>query len=242
MLEWWEAMNLYGMVTHIGGIHLAHLVMAERMAKAVGDEEFARQCRAWLEAGSRSMEEKMWAGTHYLLYNEPKTGRRSDLVFGYQLDGDWMAAFHGLPGVFRADRAAATLDTIRKVNAALTRFGAADVATPAGEISEGVGYGAITFFVPEIDILGCTYMYAGQREFGLELVRRCQVALNQAWGCTWDQPNVLRGDSGQKILGQHLVQNMLLWIVPAAAQGKDPAGFCAPGGLVARILAAAGGA
>jgi uncharacterized protein (DUF608 family) len=241
MLEWWEAMNLYGMVTHIGGIHFAQLVMAERMAKAVGDQDFADQCRAWLNAGSRSMEEKMWAGTHYLLYNEPKTGRRSDLVFGYQLDGDWMARFHGLPGVFRPDRVAVTLDTIRTLNAALTSYGAADVVTPAGEIAEGVGYGAITFFVPEIDILGCTYLYAGQREFGLELVRRCQVALNQAWGSTWDQPNVLRGDSGQKVLGQHLVQNMLLWIVPAAAQGKDLAGFCAPGGLVDRMISAARG-
>jgi hypothetical protein len=148
-------------------------------------------------------------------------------VFGCQLDGDWMARFHGLAGVFRPDRAA------------LTKYDAADVVTPAGAIAEGVGYGAITFFVPEIDILGCTYIYAGQRELGLELVRRCQVALNQAWGSTWDQPNVLRGDSGQKVLGQHLVQNMLLWIVPAAAQGKDLAGFCAPGGLVDRMITAA---
>ena len=79
----------------------------------------------------------------------------------------------------------------------------------------------------------------GPREFGLELIRRCQYALNIEWGYTWDQPNVLRGDSGQKTLGTFLVQNMLLWIVPAAAEGKDLAGFCAPGGFVDRILQAA---
>jgi uncharacterized protein (DUF608 family) len=242
MLEWWEAMNMYGMSAHIGGIHLAQLVMTERMAREVGDTEFAAQCRAWLAGGSRSMEEKMWTGTHYLLYYEPATGRKSDLVFSCQLDGDWMTRFHGLPGVFRADRAKTVLQTVRRLNAALTPYGAADVATPAGGIAEGVGYGAITFFVPEIDMLGCTCMYAGEREFGLELVRRCQVALNQAWGSTWDQPNVIRGDSGQKILGQHLLQNMILWIVPAAAQGKDLAGFCSPGGLVDRMVKAARGA
>jgi hypothetical protein len=38
---------------------------------------------------------------------------------------------------------------------------------------------------------------------------------------------VLRGDSGQKTLGTFLVQNMLLWIVPAA-EGKDLAGFVRP--------------
>lgn len=67
LLEWFEAVALFGMVTHVGGIHLAQLMIAERMARKVGDTEFARQCREWLEAGSRSMEEKMWAGSYYLL-------------------------------------------------------------------------------------------------------------------------------------------------------------------------------
>jgi hypothetical protein len=143
MAEWWEAMNLYGMVTHIGGIHFAQLVMAERMAKAVGDDEFAKQCHAWLDA--RHTAPPMWSR------------------------------------------------------------------------------------LPE----------RSQRELGLELIRRCQVALNRAWGSTWDQPNVLRGDSGQKVLGKRLVQNMLLWIVPAAAQGRNLQGFCAPGGMVDRMISAA---
>jgi hypothetical protein len=66
-----------------------------------------------------------------------------------------------------------------------------------------------------------------------------QRALNQKWGYTWDQPNVFRGDTGEKTLGSQLLQSMLLWIVPAAAQGKDVAGFCAPGGLVDRMIWAA---
>jgi uncharacterized protein (DUF608 family) len=238
MLEWFEAVKLYGMVTHIGGIHLAQLAIAERVAARAGDADFARKCRSWMEAAGRSLEGKLWNGSSYLLYSEPATGRRSDLVFGYQLDGDWMAKFHGLPGVFRADRARTTLDTIRRVNAAITPWGAADLAAPDGRQAEGVGYGAVTFFVSEMSILASTYMYDGQREFGLELARRLQAALNQEWGCTWDQPNILRGDTGEKTLGSQLLQSMLLWCVPAAAFGKDLAGFCEPGGLVARMIAA----
>ena len=184
----------------------------------------------------------MWAGTHYLLYNEPKTGRRSDLSLAYQLDGDWMAKFHGLPGVFRPDRAKITLQTMKRTNIALTPYGAANLATPEGRESEGVGaeeYGAGTFFVPELDMLGATYMYEGERDFGLELVRRCQVALNQRWGSTWDQPNVMRSDTGQKTLGTHILHNMFLWTVPSAALGQDFAAFCAPGGLVDRMIKAA---
>jgi uncharacterized protein (DUF608 family) len=239
MLEWFEAVKLYGMVTHIAGIHLAQLAMAERMAVRVGDTEFAGQCRAWIAAASRSLEEKLWNGSSYLLYSEPKTGRRSDLVFGYQLDGDWMAKYHGLPGVFRPGRAKTVLETIRHVNAAITPYGAADLAALDGRQSEGVGYGAVTFFVSEMSILVSTYLYDGQREFGLELARRMQVALNQRWGYTWDQPNVLRGDTGEKTLGSQLLQSMFLWCVPAAAMGVNLAEFSAPGGLVDRMMKAA---
>ena len=40
---------------------------------------------------------------------------KSDLVFSCQLDGQWMAEHHGLPGVFRPDRVAATLATIEQL-------------------------------------------------------------------------------------------------------------------------------
>ena len=128
------------------------------------------------------MEEKMWAGSYYLLYNEPKTGKKSDLVFGYQLDGQWMVKFHGLPGIFRADRVKATLETIKRLNASITKFGASDVVTPQGNLAEGIGYGINTFFVPEVDILGATYMYEGQREFRTRTDSALPVCLERRMG------------------------------------------------------------
>ena len=75
--------------------------MAERMAKHMNDEEFADQCQEWIEQGSQQMESKLWTGEYYLAYFEPENNKKSDLVFGYQLDGDWMAKYHGLAGVFQ---------------------------------------------------------------------------------------------------------------------------------------------
>ncbi len=43
----------------------------------------------------------MWTGEYYLNFYEPETGKKSDDVMGYQLDGEWAARYHGLPGVFR---------------------------------------------------------------------------------------------------------------------------------------------
>ena len=47
------------------------------------------------------MEAKLWAGKYYLSYYEPEKNKKSDLIFGYQLDGEWMTSYHGLAGVFR---------------------------------------------------------------------------------------------------------------------------------------------
>ena len=63
------------MTPHVGGIHLAHLRIVERMAKTAGDQEFAEECKKWLDQGSASMENKLWAGKYYLAYYEPDSGR-----------------------------------------------------------------------------------------------------------------------------------------------------------------------
>ena len=237
-LEWFEAILWFGMTSHVGGIHLANLRMAERMAEKVGDTAFAEQCRDWFTQGSRAMENQMWSDGYYLAYYEAKTGRKSDDIFAYQLDGDWMAKFHGLKGVFRPDRARITLDTITRTCVKLTHYGAVNLARPDGSFAEGVGYGPNAFFVPEVYMLAMTYMYAGQRELGLELARRCLQALITS-GSEWNQPNMLRADNGQELFGSHYDQNMMLWALPAAMEGKDVAAASAPSGLVDRIMRAA---
>jgi uncharacterized protein (DUF608 family) len=238
-LEWFEGILWFGMTAHVGGIHLANLEMAERMARKVGDASFADQCRRWFEEGSRAMETEMWAGKYYLAYYEPKTGRKSDDIFAYQLDGDWMARFHGLPDVFRKTRVMMTLKTIERTCVPLTPYGAVNMARPDGKLAEGVGYGPNAFFVPEVYMLAMTYMYAGERDFGLELARRCVQAVTLESGSEWNQPNIVRGDNGLPLFGSHYDQNMMLWALPAAIVGESLDAPCRPGGLVERVCTAA---
>jgi uncharacterized protein (DUF608 family) len=241
-LEWFEAILWFGMTSHVGGIHLANLKMAQRMAEKVGDHEFARQCREWFEKGSRSMEDKMWAKGYYLAYSEPKTGKRSDDIFAYQLDGEWMVRFHGLPGVFRSERVKRTLGTITRTCLAVAPEGVANFATAEGKLPQGVGYGAIAYFTPELFMLAMTYMYAGEKDRGMEIARRGMHAMTIVEGSIWNQPNLISGDNGDRLFGSHYDQNMMLWALPAAWEGKDIAGACAPGSFVDRILEAAKGA
>lgn len=239
-LEWFEAILWYGMTPHVGGIHLANLRMAERMAEKVRDKAFAAQCREWFREGSHALETELWTGKYYLAYYEPTAEKKSEDIFAYQLDGDWMVRFHGLPGVFDPGRAKTTLETIKRTCVSLTPYGAVDMAHPDGTLAQSVGYGPYAFFVPELYMLAMTYMYdAGQREFGLDLARRCTEVLTIENGFEWNQPNIVRGDNGEPLFGSHYDQNMMLWALPAAAAGQDIKEFCAPGGFVDRIIQAA---
>jgi uncharacterized protein (DUF608 family) len=245
-LDWFEGNGWFGMTPHVGGIHLAQLRIVQRMAERVGDREFSAQCQKWLEQGSASLENKLWAGQYYLAYYEPESGKKSDLVFGYQLDGDWMCFYHGLPGVFRPERAKTTLDTIRRTCLALAPYGAANFANPDGTPAEsekfmaegwGLDYGTYGYFPPEVWMLAATYLYHGQRETGLELARNCVQGIVK-FGHTWTQPNIVNGATGERIYGSDYYQNLMLWALPAGIERKGLAQACTQGGLIDRVIKA----
>ncbi len=245
-LDWFEGNGWYGMTPHVGGIHLAQLRMAERMAEKVGDREFAEQCRRWFEQGSKSMETKLWTGKYYLAYYEPESGKKSDLVFGYQLDGDWMCFFHGLPGVFQPERAKTTLETIKNTCMAIAPYGAANFANPDGTVSDtknsmaegwSMDYGAYSFFTPEAWMLAGTFLYHGHNELGMKLAESCTRAMVEH-GYVWTQPNLLNGSTGKRVYGSDYYQNLMLWSLPAAIARRDLGRACSAGSLVDRVIRA----
>jgi uncharacterized protein (DUF608 family) len=241
--EWFEAPEpgWCGMTAHIGGLHLAQLRVAERMAQEMGDREFAGQCADWIAAAQEAMEKRLWAGSYYLNYLEPETGRKSDFVFGYQLDGEWVTDHHGLPGTAPKGRVNTALDTITRCNVAVTKYGAVNYANPDGTPAEVKGYGTYSYFPPEALMLAMTYMYNGRRDFGIELARKVWRNLICLQGYTWDMPNIMRGDAdtGERTFGNDYYQDMMLWSLPAAMAGEDLSAPVKPGGLVNRVLRAA---
>ena len=242
-MEWFEFGEWAGMATHLGGLRLAQLRMMKHMAEAVSDGQYARQCQTWFDRGSRAMEEEMWNGSYYLNFHDKEAGRKSDEVMASQLDGHWAAAYHGLPGVFDSDRVGIALETVKRCNIALTPdFGAANFTRPDGSAlpadDKVAAYGPYTMFTSETLVLAATYMWQGQKEFGLDLARRLweNNVLRQRHG--WDLPVMVRGDTGQRVNGTDYYQNMMLWVLPAALAGEDIKSSCARGGLIDRIIRA----
>jgi uncharacterized protein (DUF608 family) len=252
--EWFEADDpgFFGLGAHVGGLHLAQLRITERWAREVGDAEFAGQCAEWIQAGARAMEERLWTGSYYLMSLDPETGQRSDLVFSQQLDGEWTLAHHGLGRVLRRERILATLATLARCNVPLTRYGVAVVcANPDGTLRQPArpdrwDYGPYASFSHSDLMLAMNYVYEGQVAFGLELAHKVWHNLVCRQGYTWQMPNGTRGDvdTGEGRLGNQYsdyYMNLMLWSLPAAVAGQDFGGPARPGGLVDRLLRAAGG-
>jgi uncharacterized protein (DUF608 family) len=240
--EWYEWCEWHGMATHVGGVHLATLHISARMAQEVGDEAFARQCQAWLEAGQHSLETKMWNGTHYLNFWDPVKGKKSDHIFSPQLDGEWMARFHGLPAVFRPERVKTTLETIRRFNVSPTQYGVITFTHADGTLlSKGEwplaheSYEPLDIHGAELFMLAMTYMYAGEVDFGLDLVRRYMHNITIEQRALWDVPAGVRGDTG-KPLANDYYQPLMLWSLPAAITGGDLTAPLKVGGLVDNLL------
>ena len=93
-------------------------------------------------------------------------------------------------------------------------------------------------FPPEIMILGMMYLYAGEKDTGLEVVRNLMYDLVCRHRYAFDLPNMVYADTGERKCGTDYYQDMMLWAMPSALMGKDLHGPCAPGGLVDRVIEA----
>jgi uncharacterized protein (DUF608 family) len=161
------------------------------------------------------------------------------------LDGEWMAKHHGLPGVFRPERAMTTLATIKQNNVAPTRYGVVNFVDPRGKAFKpgdfpfAATYAPYDIFPTELMMLGMTYMYYDQKELGLELTRRGMSNIVCEQGSIWDSPNIIRGNTGKRSYGSDYYQNMMLWSLPAAMEQKSLEAPARSGGLVDRVLKAA---
>ena len=237
--DWYEMCDLFGIVPHIGGVHLAQLRLAHRMAAAVGDTDFANQCLEWLKQGSEVLEKDGWSGSQYLLFNELETGKKSDIILAHQLDGEWIARFHGLKGVFRPDRVNQVLEKLKRTSLKESSYGAVVFLPPEGDSTTewNPGYWSLRgVHPPGTYMLSMLYMYKGHQETGLDLARRTTLeVIKRGW--YWDWPVALDGNQGERV-GFDYYQNLVLWSLPSGISGGDLTQVCQPDGLVDRIIKA----
>lgn len=242
--EWFEASapGWRGYVNHGGGLRMAAAEMLRGWAAKMGDQEYVNELDAMLKAGSAALEKHLWTGSYYRTYNEPKTGEKSDLIFNYQLDGQYFAKAHGLADVFPKSNIDKTLETIRTVGILPnpTTGIPPNYSNPDGTAAKVAGYGPHSFFTYEVYLLGMTYMYEGQKTYGMNLIKRFFDDYSGKRAYTWDGGHFVRGDqdTGEIVEGADYLMHGRLWGLPAAIADGDISAPAKSGGLIDRMLQA----
>ena len=112
--------NYYGPNAQMGFWYLGALRAAEEMAKAMNDAEFAAECRAIYEKGSRRIDEELFNGDYY---EQRITEGQGDLPFQLgkcclvdQLVGQQMAHLWGLGDLAKKENLKKTCESIMRWN------------------------------------------------------------------------------------------------------------------------------
>ncbi len=245
LTEWFEDRVFHGYQVHAGGFRMAAARMMRRWAETMGDTEYMAELDTLLAAGAKAMEDHLWVGDHYLLYNEPETDKKLDVLFTPVFDGQLYAWQHGLPRVFPKERTDAVLTLFKEKLGAISKFGILPTyASPAGKSwSDNAGYltGNFNYVNQTVYFIAMTYMYEGQKNYGLEMLRKTLELDFCRRGYTWDGVHVAspKADDGERAYGTDYYMRLALWGVPAAMDGAGIKDAMKPGGLVDRVIRAA---
>jgi uncharacterized protein (DUF608 family) len=229
----------YGAAVHVAGMWLSVLGMAERMAAAIGDASFVRDCQVWQKMGRQSLESTLWNGNYYLLYHDTDCGKKDDTILGNQLAGLWSCRLHGVSDVFPADHIAKTMKTVKEVCFPAARYGSATARRPDGRRNSDGAHQSIDIFLGECMVLASTMLYTGEQETGLEIARQLMETIVLKNGRAWDMPGFLDNDTGEPSVGNDFDQMMAVWSLPPAIMGRTLHDFVSDGSLVDRIMKAA---
>ncbi len=123
-----------GPSAYCGGLWLAALAAARRMAELVGDTEAAETYARWYTQGQAAYEAKLWNGRYYR-YDTDSAYR--DAIMADQLAGQWYADVTGLPAVVPEDHVRSVLETVYRHNVlgfADGQMGAVNGVRPDGSL------------------------------------------------------------------------------------------------------------
>ncbi|MHB8277612.1 MAG: GH116 family glycosyl-hydrolase [Candidatus Humimicrobiaceae bacterium] len=247
--EWFEMNPWHGITPHAGGLHLAQLNMALKMAEMMDDTEFAQKCTVWIKKGSDSIEDNMWEDDHYTGYWDKEKGLKSDFIFANIFDGEVFSILEDLPMLFREDRKKKMLETIKKINLEV------DFITPVTYVNknwEPIKSGVSKennanpeyyekYIYDEYMMLFYQTIYVliqlveeGDRELAMEITKKYHQKVICELGLPWSIPEHTEGKQCKPYYlddGHH----MMIWGLATQLLDGNIKNTCSPGGFAYRI-------
>lgn len=209
--QYYDIWPWWGVSAYTGSIWLAALRAGEEMAKFNGDTTFASELRQWFERGSRAFEEKLWTGEYYRLYNAPEMNRRSETSLTNALCGQWFAYACGLGDIVPPEHIDSVIDTVLRLNAKASPYGAVNGVRPDGSIDTTFAGHSAAMTIGEVWNFCAMAAFAGRAEEAVDLFNTsyANVALGQR--TSWNIPWSLKPDTGGIGWGINYYSNPCVW-------------------------------
>jgi len=241
-VEWFEDRPMYGYEVLAGGYRLMGAELMRNWATKIGDAEYAKKMDVMIRAGKDAMEKHLWRGDHYLVYNDPKSGKVFDAFYTPQLDGQYYAHVSGVPGVFPKDHVEKIFAVLQEKVCKISKLGIPpNYANPDGSMWTGPSdpymTGRYVYLNFQVFMLAILAIYEGHKEFGMNLLQKHLHLYSCHWGYMWDGVCCSSGygDDGEISYGWDYWFNWSIWMAAAALAGGDFTVLIKPGGLADRV-------
>ena len=224
--QYYDIWPWWGTSAYTASIWLAALRAGEECAKKQGDDAFADELRAWYGRGAKAFEDKLWTGEYYRLYNDPAGNRRSETSLTNALCGQWFAYTCGLGDLVPRSNVNSVIDTVLRLNAAATPYGAVNGVGPNGAVDETFPDHSAVITIGEVWNFCAMAASVGRKTDAIELFEEsyANVLLRQRtpWNITWS----LNRDTGKLKWGWNYYSNTCVWTL---FQALDATGYHAFG-------------
>ena len=224
----WDTFPMHGAAAYIADQWIAALLAGEKMARRLGDEEFAEWCRGIRTKASKVAEEGLWNGQYYDLAHDSVAGTKSDICFADQFTyGTVPADILELGEAHPRDRVRKSLESIWKLNVEPARYvcrmGSHADGSPADSTihkeQEGKASQSNAFTSVSTAPLACVAIRHGMVDEGLALVEEtADVIINQVKQ-PWSGLLLFDSRNGECFWGLHYSDCLILWDVMYALLG-----------------------
>ncbi len=187
--QYYDIWPWWGTSAYTASIWLAAVKAGIEMAERQDDDAFAAELQDWFKRGVAAYNDKLWTGEYYRLYSGTDKHPASDTSLTNALCGQWFAYASGLGELLPHDRIESVIDTVLRLNAKATPYGAVNGVKPDGTVDETFPDHSAVITIGEVWNFCAMAAFAGRTEDAMTLFNRsyANVALHHAtpWNISW---------------------------------------------------------
>ncbi len=217
----WDTWPVFGTSVYVAQFWLVALRAGEKIAQAMGDVEFAEECRQWGDTAVSNFEEQLWTGDYYALYRDSKLGDYSSSCFLGQFHGQMLGHLLGMGDILPPERVVRGLETINRLNVADSPYGATTGVKPDGrrDISSTTNAQSCCITPTELYPYTAICLYSGLNEIGLAASEKIWNFIERKKRDPWRSLLMFEPDTGENFYGAHYIDNLNVWSILLAAEG-----------------------